>query len=192
MAERTTGEVTALLRAVDEGRRGAADELLHVVYSELHGMAERQMSKQPSAHTLQPTALVHEAYLRMFGKENAGWENSRHFYWAAARAMHDILTERARRHSTQKRGGDRRRVALDVDAVLASESDELLAISEAVKQLEVDYPEAGQVVMLRFFGGLTHEETAETLQLSSATVRRRWTFAKAWLHSRLNGEHDGS
>lgn len=190
MTDRATGDVTALLRAVQEGRRGAADELLHAVYSELRGMAEKRMSKQPSAHTLQPTALVHEAYLRMFGKDDAGWENSRHFYWAAARAMHDILTERARRHSTQKRGGDRKRQVFDEDAVLIAESDELLAISEAVKRLEVESPEAGQVVMLRFFGGLTHEQTAEALGLSSATVRRRWTFAKAWLHGQLNEEDD--
>ena len=183
---KTTGEgVTTLLLAVHQGRPGAADELLALVYAELHGIARKKMTQVPRSDTLQPTALVHEAYLRLFGKTNPTWANRRHFFFAAARAMHDILVEQARRHAARKRGGNRERIDLDEGAIVASQSEELLALNEAIERLEAIHPRVAKIVMLRFFGGLKHDEVARTLETSSATVRRDWTFAKAWLRDAL-------
>ena len=182
--------LTALLGAVHQGRPNAADELMKLVYSELHQIARAKMGQMCVGHTLQTTALVHEAFLRLFGSGKPSWENRHHFFWAAARAMRDILVERARRHSTRKRGGDRTRVELTDDLTLTVESEELVALSEAIDRLAIANPEAGRVVMLRFFGGLDHNQTAASLGVSAATVRRRWTFARAWLHKELTQEHD--
>ena len=182
--------LTALLAAVHDGQPNAADELMKLVYGELHQIAQAKMGQMCVGHTLQTTALVHEAFLRLFGSEKPSWENRHHFFWAAARAMRDILVERARRHKTQKRGGDRTRVELTDDLTLTVESEELLALNEAIDRLDKVNPEAGRVVMLRFFGGLDHDQTAASLGVSSATVRRRWTFARAWLHKELSQDQD--
>jgi RNA polymerase sigma factor (TIGR02999 family) len=178
--------ITDLLYAVERGIDGAADRLLNAVYTELRGIARRKVSDQPASATLQPTALVHEAYLRMFGNDGGSWENRRHFYFAAARAMHDILVERARRHRAKRRGGDLVRVDLSEAALLDGQAADVLATSDAVRALEAVDQTAAAVVNLRFYGGLTHEETSQVLGLSSATVRRRWTFARAWLHEALS------
>lgn len=179
-------EVTALLQDVKKGKPGASDALMDAVYAELRVIADRQMSRFAPSGTLQPTALVHEAYLKLFGKDAQSWENRRHFYWTAARAMHDILVDRARKRCTRKRGGGRTRLDLDADNILDEQAEELLETSRALKELEDVYESAAQVVMLRFFGGLTHEETGSVLGVSQATVRRRWTFARAWLHENLS------
>lgn len=178
--------ITGLLRDVERGKRGASDALMRAVYGELRTIADRQMRAVAHPSTLQPTALVHEAYLQLFGKQELAWENRRHFYFAAARAMHDILVDRARKRSARKRGGDRRRVDTEADQLLDAQADEVLATSHALEELGVVDGEAAEVVMLRFFGGLTHAEAAEALGVSEATVRRRWTFARAWLLENLS------
>lgn len=182
--------LTTLLGAVHDGQPGAADELMQLVYNELHQIAQHKMGQMCVGHTLQTTALVHEAFLRLFGSGKPSWENRHHFFWAAARAMRDILVERARRHKTQKRGGDRTRVELTEDLTVTVESEELLALNEAIDRLQKTNAEAAQVVMLRFFGGLDHDQAAAVLGVSSATVRRRWTFARAWLHKDLTHVQD--
>lgn len=180
--------LTRLLSGVHEGQPGAADQLMKLVYSELRQIAQRKMTQLPASHTLQPTALVHEAFIRLFGNDKPSWENRHHFFWAAARAMRDILVERARQHRAQKRGGDRTRVELTENLTLTIESDELVALNEAIERLGNTNAAAARVVMLRFFGGLNHDQTASALGISSATVRRLWTFARAWLHKELT--HD--
>jgi len=180
------GEVTSLLRALDAERTDAPDALLNEAYPRLKDLANSKMVGYPAGHTLQPTDLVHEAYIRMFGKDGASWENSRHFYWAASRAMHDILVERARRHCTKKRGGDRSRVDFDENlVVIEKQARELLATTEALEELRRASPELAEVVMLRFFGGLSHDQVSDILGISSATVRRRWTTARTWLRSQV-------
>lgn len=180
-----SGDVTVLLRAVQAGRPGAVNELIALIYGELRRIAQGQ----PGLHRLKsperPTALVHEAFLRLFGKKSIQWEDRHHFFWAASRAMRDILVEEARRFAAQKRGGDRKRVDLSDDMGLRGQSQQLIELNEALDRLGQDVPEAAEVVMLHFFGGLTHEEAAELLGVSHATVRRRWTFARAWLKGEL-------
>lgn len=178
-------DVTTLLRAVHQGRPGAADELLAQVYSELHAIARRKMSQVPRTDTLQPTALVHEAYMRLFGGSGPNWANRRHFFFAAARAMHHILVEQARRHAAKKRGGGCERIDLDEGSFEASQSREFLSLDQAIGNLEANHPRVAQVVVLRFFGGLKLDQVAKTLEVSSATVRRDWAFAKAWLREAL-------
>lgn len=176
------GNITKLLRALEAEKTNAPRELLDEAYPRLKALASGQMVGIPGNHTLQPTDLVHEAYLRMFGKDGASWENSRHFYWAAARAMHDILVERARRHCAIKRGGDRDRVEFNESlAVVEKQARELLATTDAIEELRQARPDLAEVVMLRFFGGLSHDEVSKMLDVSSATVRRRWSIARTWL-----------
>lgn len=187
MAE-SRGAVTALLQAVRDGRPGASDELLHVVGDELRKIARGQLRRLPVTDLLQPTALLHEAYIKLFGGEQPSWEGRNHFFWAAARAMHDILVDQARRRGAQKRGGGHRRVALHDDLPEQRQSHEVLAVSETLKRLSEVHPRPAEVVLLRFFGGLSHEEVAQTLEISSATARREWTFARAWLRDALIDE----
>ena len=187
MSDGSPGEVTVLLRAVAEGQPGAADDLLTLVYGELRSIARREMSRAVPDELLQPTALVHEAYVRLFGKTVLDWKNRGHFYWAAARAMRDILVEHARRCQAIKRGGNRRRVAFDEDVAVWQQSEQLLTLSEALERLEQAHPQHARVVLLRMFGGLNHEETAALIGVSEQTVRRRWTFARAWLHRAISG-----
>jgi RNA polymerase sigma factor (TIGR02999 family) len=179
--------VTAILHAAQAGDPQAAGELLPLVYAELHQLARARMAHQPAGHTLQPTALVHEAYLRLVGDGNgAAWEGRRHFFFAAARAMRDILVEQARRKASGKRGGDYGRSELDeACAVLQPPAENVLALNEALGELEREDPLKAQIVLLRYFTGLTEEETAEVLGQSERTVRRHWRFIKAWLKSRL-------
>lgn len=190
MSTPADGDVTGLLKKISGGEAGARDRLLTLVYDELRRIARNRMASVPPSETLQPTALVNEAYIRLFGKEaTPTWENRRHFFWAAARAMHDILVEKARRHTTLKRGGDRLRIALDDDvAAIEAEASDLLCLSEALEALAGEAPRAAEVVQLRFFVGLTHEEAARVMDVSSATARREWAFAKAWLHKRVSDQ----
>ena len=181
-------QVTQILEAIGAGDTEAKDRLLPVVYQELRRIARARMAGERADHTLQPTALVHEAYIRLLGTENPRWENRAHFYTAAAEAMRRILIERARRRARQKRGGDRRRVELN-SSVGSYEppSEELLALDEALTRLESLDSEMSHVVKLRYFAGLTIEETAHALQTSERTVSRLWCGARAWLHSELAG-----
>ncbi len=181
--------VTRTLSAAATGDTTAARDLLAMVYDELRALARARMAGAQGGQTLQPTALVHEAYLRLVGDGNARFEGRRHFFFAAARAMRDITVESARRKSTLKRGGDRKRTPLDDPAFeLAVKPDEVLALSEALERLEKEDHESAQIVGLRFFVGLTNEQISEILGVSLSTVERRWRFTRAWLASSLSDE----
>jgi len=172
-----------LLVAVSGGDSHAAAQLLPLVYEELRKLAKARMSHEASGQTLEPTALVHEAYLRLLGDTNVEWDNRGHFFAAAALAMRRILVERARSRNRIKRGGGRGKVEL-TDAVLATEppSEDLLVLDEALTRLEAYDKRKAEVVMLRYFAGLSIEDTAAALGVSPATVKNEWTFARAWLH----------
>jgi len=185
----SNSDLTIMLRAAASGDHQAAADLLPVVYAELRSLAASYMDRTPVGQTLQPTALVHEAYVRLLGKNQPGWEGRGHFFFAAARAMRDILVEQARHKATKKRGGDRRRVDAD-KLVVAFDAppDEMLALDSAMSALEQQDARKHQLVMLRFFAGLSTEEAAEALGISTRTAERDWRFTKAWLHQRLAGE----
>jgi RNA polymerase sigma factor (TIGR02999 family) len=175
-------DATLLISAVEQGDIKAADKLLELVYDELRRLATHRMAQEAPGHTLQPTALVHEAWLRLVGAENAKFENRAHFFAAAAEAMRRILIDRARRRGTRRHGGDFQRVDLDGFDRAAPEADEeLLAVNEAVDQLAREHPAQAQVVKLRYFGGHTNEEAAEILGLSVSTIKNYWAFSRAWL-----------
>jgi RNA polymerase sigma factor (TIGR02999 family) len=189
MGKTPVGEVTAILRAVKAGDAEVAARLLPVVYAELRRLAQARMAKLPPGQTLQPTALVHEAYLRLAGKKGLHLENRRHFFFAAARAMRDILVERARAKAGPKRGGGRQRVQLnDLVALEEPPADQVLALHEALAELEHEDPLKGQIVSLRYFAGMSAEETALALGMSERTLHRHWRFIKAWLKSRLGDQ----
>jgi RNA polymerase sigma factor (TIGR02999 family) len=175
-----------MLRAARRGDEEAAAELLPIVYDELRKLADSWMARKPPGQTLQATALVHEAYLRLVGDEDGEWENRRHFFFAASRAMHDILVEEARRKASLKRGGGRRRVSPE-NLVVAFEApgEDILALDEALGRIERDDPRKHSIVLLRFFAGLTAEETAKVMDLSLRTVEREWRFIRARLHKEL-------
>jgi RNA polymerase sigma factor (TIGR02999 family) len=180
-------EVTRILSAIEEGDPAAARQLLPLVYDELRKLAAQKLAQEKPGQTLQATALVHEAYLRLVDVEQAQHWNSRgHFFGAAAEAMRRILVDRAREKGRAKRGGDCQR--FDVDALeLATEvtPDQLLVIDDALAQLERDDPIAAQIVKLRYFTGLTVEEAGQALGVATTTAYRHWNYARAWLHSEL-------
>lgn len=189
-------EMTQLLAAVHEGDSNASAKLLPLVYEELRKLAKARMSHEAAGQTLQPTALVHEAYLRLVGDTNVGWDNRGHFFAAAALAMRRILVERARSRNRIKRGGGRARVEL-TDGALTVEppSDDLVILDEALERLEKTDKRKADVVMLRYFAGLSIDETAAALGVSPATVKNEWTFARAWLHrevARADAEESAS
>ncbi|MFN0177383.1 MAG: sigma-70 family RNA polymerase sigma factor [Gemmatimonadales bacterium] len=183
----STHRVTALLQEMAAGREAAAEELVPLIYAELHRMAERQMRGERDEHTLQPTALVHEAFLRLLG-QNATWQNRSHFFGVASQAMRRILVDHARRQKARKRGAGAERVTLDDNfGVDPTDPDaiDLEALDVALKKLAELESRHARVVELRYFGGLSVEETAEVLGTSAATVKRDWQFAKAWLSKEL-------
>jgi RNA polymerase sigma factor (TIGR02999 family) len=182
--------ITTLLARAQAGDRSATNELFPLVYDELRQLADRCLSAEPRGQTLQPTALVHEAYLRLVGPSDAGWESRAHFFGAAARAIRRILIDRARARARQKRGGGGRPRPLEEAEAVAVEGPDLdvLALDEALQRLSAIDAQTAQVVELRFFGGLGVQETAATLGVSPATVAREWTFARAWLHRELTRE----
>ncbi len=182
-------DVTRILNAMERGDAKATDELLPLVYEELRLLAAQKLSHEPPGQTLQATALVHEAYLRLVGDEPQSWQNRGHFFAAAAEAMRRILVERARGKKCAKRGGGSRRVDLN-DALLAVETspEGMLALDEAVTKLETEDAEAAQLVKLAYFGGLSLEQAAEVLDLSSRTAYRHWAFARARLYEAITRE----
>ena len=164
-------------------------ELLPLVYDELRRLARRKMQREPSGHTLQATALVHEAYLRLIhpGDASAKWDGRGHFFAAAAEAMRRILIDQARQHGQLKRGGGARPVHLDeVEATSDLPDDELLALDEALRQLALEEPAKAELVKLRFFAGLTVDEAAQVVGISSSTAERHWRYARAWLYRRMS------
>jgi len=177
-------KVTRIITAIQEGNARAADELLPLVYQELRLLAAQKLSREPPGQTLQATALVHEAYLRLVGAEGQNWEGRAHFFAAAAEAMRRILIDIARRKKSLKYGGDRKRIDLD-EAVPADDVDipltELLALDEALEKLSKKDKVKADLVKLRYFAGLTIGQTAEILGISATTAKRYWAYARAWL-----------
>src|SRR5436190_2210553 len=187
-------DITRILHAVEGGDPRAAAELLPLLYAELRKLAAQRMAAERPDHTLQPTALVHEAYLRLVGDGGGGggagqnWIGRGHFFAAAAEAMRRILVENARRKHALRRGGDRKRLDLtQVDPVAPADSDEVLALNDALEKLERKDPAKCELVKLRYFAGLTVEQAAEALGISPAPAYRYWNYARAWLHQEVSG-----
>ncbi len=179
--------VTQVLAELSEGDPQAASKLLPLLYDELRQLAEQRMAHEPPGLTLQPTALVHEAYLRLIGSADPGWRSRGHFFGAAAEAMRRILIERARKYDRRKHGGGRHRLDLEKLGLTGDvPSEELLALDDALARLEETDKVRSDVVKLRFFAGLTIEQTADALDLSPATVVRHWTFARTWLFEQIS------
>lgn len=176
-------DVTDFLFKIDQGDPLAAEQLLPLVYEDLRRLAASELRNEPTGHTLQPTALVHEAYLRLVNqRDEPQWNHRGHFYAAAATAMRRILVESARSKKTLKRGGNRERVPMDESQVLATESQpDVLALDEALVRLEKERPDLAQLVSLRYFAGLTMEQSAKALGVSLRTTERNWTYVRAWL-----------
>ena len=193
MAESPKKNVKDILLASQHGDQDAAARLLPLVYDELRKLAQTRMARLPPGETMQPTALVHEAYLRLVGKSDLHVENQRHFFFVAARAMRDILVERARSKAGLKHGGNRQRVELH-DAVDAGAAvpEEVLAVHEALAELEKEDPLKAQIVNLRYFTGMSIAETTQVLGISERTLHRHWRFIKAWLKTRLRANGDGA
>jgi RNA polymerase sigma factor (TIGR02999 family) len=183
--ETSTDEVTRLLQDWGNGNQQALEKLVPLIYDELRRMAHTCLYRERPSHTLQTTALVHEAYLKLIDQRDARWQNRAHFFAIAAQAMRRILVDSARRHTAVKRGGPSENLALDEAANISLEPDPILVpLDEALNELAEIDPQQSRIVELRFFGGLTIEETAEVMKLSSDTIKREWAMARAWL--RLN------
>ena len=184
--EDRSAHVTQLLASIRDGSEDATGQLWRVVYDELRDLADSKMRREPSGHTLQPTALVNEAFLRLVRSESQRWENRAHFFGAAAEAMRRILIDRSRRHAAAKRTPEAGRILLDeMDEVAVDSGPELLALEDALVVLEQRNERQARIVKLRFFAGLTVEQTAELLEVSRATVVNDWRFARAWLMSEM-------
>ncbi|MGB2822173.1 MAG: sigma-70 family RNA polymerase sigma factor [Phycisphaerae bacterium] len=180
-------DVTHILTAIEHGDARAADELLPIVYQELRRLAAGLLRREQPGQTLQATALVHEAYLRLVGSGDPGWEGRRHFFASAAEAMRRILVENARRKKSLKRGGKRRREELEGLAIAApGPAVDLLALDEALRELQHHDPQAAELVKLRYFAGLRHQEAAEVLGIGRRAADRLWAVARAWLHQKLS------
>ena len=178
--------VTGLLQKWREGDESALGQLLPLVHDTLHRLAHRYVNRERRGHTLQTTALVNEAFLRLVGQQDVDWENRAHFFAVSAQVMRHILVDYARQRASGKRGGEFRHVTLDGEAdVSAERSSELVALDDALSALEKVNPRGSKVVELRYFGGMSIEETAEALELSPATIKREWAVARAWLAREL-------
>jgi RNA polymerase sigma factor (TIGR02999 family) len=193
LSYRVMTDVTRILSAIEHGDRQASDQLLPLVYDELRKLAAHKMNQEKPGQTLQATALVHEAYLRLVDANPAPHWNSRgHFFAAAAEAMRRILVDRARRKARPKHGGDRQRVDLDKGLSLAEPQEDLIALDDALAKLAAQEPIKAEIVKLRYFAGLSVEDTARCLDLSPATVKRHWAVARAWLFAALSDAESGS
>lgn len=182
-------DVTRILDSVPEGETKAADELLPLVYEELRKLAAHKMAREPAGHTLQPTALVHEAWLRLVGSGSEHWDNPRHFLAAAAEAMRRILIERARKRLAAKRGGGAIPVELEAIEIPATDTDEdLLLVHEALEQFAAVHPQKAELVKLRYFAGMTFEEAAAALGIAVPTAKQWWAYARAWLRVEIARE----
>ena len=186
MKSAPAGEVTGLLRAWSRGDADAAEKLVSLVYDELRRLAARHLRRERRDHTLRPTALVHEAYLRMVGQREVAWKGRAQFFAVAARVMRRVLVDHARRHRAAKRAGGWQRITLDEGIAALEERDvDILALEDALGELAGLDPQKARMVELRFFGGLTLEDTADVLGVSAATVTREWRMARAWLYRRI-------
>ncbi len=182
-------DATRLLSAVEQGDPKAAAELLDLVYDELRRLAAFKLAQESPGQTLQPTALVHEAWLRLVGDRNPTFKDRTHFFHATAEAMRRILIDRARRKLTQRHGGDYQRVDWDsFDLAAPGTDDQLLAVNEALDKLALTHPVQAELVKLRYFAGMTNEEVAQVLEISVSTAKNYWTFSRAWLLNEIEGE----
>ena len=185
-------DATLLLTKVQHGDPKAADELLELVYRELRQLATRKMAQELPGQTLQPTALVHEAWLRLVGSENPSFENRAHFYSAAAEAMRRILIDSARRKHALRHGGNSQKVDIqEIEVAATTAPDEILEVNEALQKFAGQDPQKAELVKLRYFAGLTIEEAAEAMGISPATAKRWWTFSRAWLYQEM-GKRESS
>ncbi len=179
-------DVTQILQRVEYGDAKAAEELLPLVYEELRRLASAKMAQESAGHTLQPTALVHEAWMRLTGDQSARFEGRRHFFGAAAEAMRRILIDRARQKRSLKRGSGAERVNLDdLQLAVAADDETVLLVDEALQKLTNEDPESAEFIKLRFFAGLTNAEAAQALGIPERTARRNWSFARAWLYREI-------
>ena len=182
-------DVTRIIDRVQRGDPNATDELLPLVYEELRKLARAKMANELPGQTLQPTALVHEAWFRLVGDAHRTWQNRAHFFGAAAEAMRRILIERARHKSRLKHGGGQARLNIeDLELAQTTPDDKVLLVDEALMRLKVEDPELERIVVLKFFGGLSNEEIAETVGLSKRTLDRQWAYARAWLFRNISQE----
>jgi RNA polymerase sigma-70 factor, ECF subfamily len=189
MTSNAKADVTSLLQAWGAGDRSTEEKLWPLVFAELKRLARRHLAHERPNHTLQSGALVNEVFVRLADVNNTQWENRARFFAMCARMMRQVLVDHARAQQSQKRGGGRARISLDEIAVVSeSKGIELLALDDALKRLAAIHPRKSEVVEMRFFGGLSAEETAEVLHVSRLTVIRDWNFARAWLHAAMNGE----
>jgi RNA polymerase sigma factor (TIGR02999 family) len=178
-------EITCVLQAVGRGEASASEELLPLIYNDLRRHAGVQMARESAGQTLQPTALVHEAWLRMIG-DGKVWQNRAHFFGAAAEAMRRILIENARRKSRLKRGGDQMRIDIEnLELASTTPEEKVLLINDALERLQAQDPERARVVLLKFFGGLTNQEVASSMDVTERTIERHWAYAKAWLFQNI-------
>src|ERR687883_1107147 len=183
--------ITELLAGYGRGDKEALDQLMPVVYDELRRQAARYLRREQAGHTLQTTALIHEAYVRLVDQRNVQWQNRAHFFGIAAQMMRRILVDHARTKKRAKRGGSEVRVSLSEATVAAKDQElDVVALDEALERLAQIDEQQSRVVELRFFSGLSVEETAEVMDISKATVKRDWSMAKAWLHRELSGDTD--
>lgn len=190
----TQEDFSTLLSDAKSDDPAALDAVYEVVYAELKRLARHRLNSERADHSIQPTALVHETYLKLVGPAQVKWNNRGHFFAIAAQAMRRVLVDHARGRARLKRGGDQRPVTLDVDANIAApgRSTDVIALDEALRRLYETDPAKAQVVELRFFAGLTNAETAEAMGVSLRTVERNWSFARAWLYRELKADGDGS
>jgi RNA polymerase sigma factor (TIGR02999 family) len=178
-------DVTRILDAIGQGDAQAAGELLPLVYQELRRVAAHKMASENPGQTLQPTALVHEAWLKLVGQEDRKWQDKTHFFAAAAEAMRRILVDNARRKRTQRHGGDHQRVGLEEVNLAVQNDEQLLAVNDALEKLAAKDNEKAQLVKLRYFVGMTIEEAAQVLGISEGTAKRHWAYARAWLANEM-------
>lgn len=189
MSSSSSNEFTALLIEYRSGNQEAGKQLVGVVYQELRRLAQYYLQQERPDHTLQATALVHEAYMQLFGDGVCAWRDRAHFFNVAAQQMRHLLVDHARAEKAEKRYGGKLKLSLEALTGVAEErDDDLIALDEALDRLEAIYPRASRAVELRFFGGLTEKETAEVLEISTATLKRDWDFARAWLYQQICGE----
>jgi len=188
MSEQPSGDVTQLLQAWSEGDKQALDELIPIVYAEIHRIAHNYLQRERPGQKLETTELVNEAYLQLVRQRRVRWQNRSHFFGVAAQLMRRVLAEQARRRKAAKRGAGAEPISLDLTAIgTANDSVDFADLDEALQRLTVLDPRQGQLVELRFFGGLSIEETAEVMRLSPATIKREWSSARAWLRHELAG-----
>lgn len=187
MAQDSTDDVTQLLIKLTDGNAQVLDDLLPLIYDELRVLANRYLRRERKEHTLQPTALVHEAYLKLVDQTQVRWQNRAHFFGVAAQIMRRILVDHARKHTADKRGGEFEKLPIEEEILVVSDekSVELLALDEALENLAKIDPQKSKIVELRYFGGLSVEETAEVMGVSAVTIKRQWRMAKAWLYGQV-------